>query len=233
MVKRAPKPTAKKTTKPTAKTATTRAPAAKAWSTVKARPAAVKKGPEKKGAAKKASARRPEPPPPSEFDAQIARIEKRAARAGVVLPDGASEQEIAAAEKALGRTLPAEVRAYYRRHNGAGDFLNFDVVEGRQLLSLKAIVSEWKVWRELLEKDTFASSESVVKPGPGVQKRWWIWEWVPVTYDGAGNHHVLDLAPARGGAYGQILSFWHDQESRTVVGKSFLGWLEKAEWGQR
>jgi cell wall assembly regulator SMI1 len=36
-------------------------------------------------------------------------------------------------------------------------------------------------------------------------------------WDGAGNHHVLDLAPARGGVRGQAVSFWHDDGSRTLV----------------
>ncbi|MFY0532767.1 SMI1/KNR4 family protein [Nannocystis pusilla] len=64
-----------------------------------------------------------------------------------------------------------------------------------------------------------------------MQQKWWIPEWVPVTYDGSGNHDVVDLAPAKGGRVGQILSFWHDEESRRVVGRDFLSWLAKQQWG--
>ena len=52
-----------------------------------------------------------------------------------------------------------------------------------------------------------------------------------MTYDGAGNHHILDLAPAARGVRGQILSFWHDDGDRRVVGKDLLRWLATAEWG--
>jgi cell wall assembly regulator SMI1/predicted DNA-binding WGR domain protein len=164
--------------------------------------------------------------PAGEFDGAIARIEKKAEKAGVELAAGASAEAISAAEKALGRTLPEEVVAFYRRHDGAGD----DAIEGRELLSLKRMVKEWTIWQKLLEKGDFGGNDHG-EPGPGVQKRWWIWEWVPVTYDGAGNHHVLDLAPGKGGTYGQILSFWHDEASRKVEGKGFLAWLEKVKWG--
>jgi cell wall assembly regulator SMI1 len=46
-----------------------------------------------------------------------------------------------------------------------------------------------------------------------------------VTYDGCGNHHVIDLAPAPGGIRGQLLSLWHDDDPRQVVAESFLAWL--------
>jgi cell wall assembly regulator SMI1 len=174
------------------------------------------------GAAKATKAR----PPPTPYDAAIARIVEKARKAGVTLRPGAGEAALDAAEKALGRTLPEEVRAFYRHHDGTDDY----VVEGRELLSLERMADEWDIWRDLLERGDFGANDHGT-PGPGVQKRWWIWEWVPVTYDGSGNHHVLDLAPAKGGAYGQILSFWHDDDPRAVVGKSFLAWLQKATWG--
>ena len=54
-----------------------------------------------------------------------------------------------------------------------------------------------------------------------------------MTHDGSGNHHVLDLAPGKSGKHGQILSFWHDEASRKVVGpKGFLEWLADATWGE-
>jgi cell wall assembly regulator SMI1 len=187
--------------------------------------AAKKKSTSAKGKGKTATSRKASPPK-TPYDAAIARVEEKARKAGVTLRPGASEAALAAAEKALGRTLPEEVRAFYRHHDGTDDY----VVEGRELLSLERIADEWDIWRDLLEKGTFAANDHGA-PGRGVQKRWWIWEWVPVTYDGSGNHHVLDLAPAKGGTYGQILSFWHDDEERKLVGKSFLAWLAKAKWG--
>lgn len=49
-------------------------------------------------------------------------VEARAAEVGVELREGASAREIARTEKALGLSLPPDVRAWYARHDGsAGD----------------------------------------------------------------------------------------------------------------
>ena len=65
-----------------------------------------------------------------------------------------------------------------------------------------------------------------------MQQKWWIAEWIPVTYDGSGNHHIIDCAPGKGGAHGQIVDFWHDAPERTVVGKNLLQWLAEVAWGE-
>jgi cell wall assembly regulator SMI1 len=49
--------------------------------------------------------------------------------------------------------------------------------------------------------------------------------WVPVTDNGAGNFLCLDLHPAEGGHYGQIIEYLHDTPIRTVVAGSFADWL--------
>jgi cell wall assembly regulator SMI1 len=157
----------------------------------------------------------------ADYDALFARIEEKARNAGVTLAAGATEEEIAAAEKALGQALPEDVKAFYRRHDGSMDY---SVVEGRELLSLQRMVQEWKIWKELFDDGTFEGFDGA-EPEAGVQDEWWIPAWIPVTHDGSGNHHMLDLAPGPGGKHGQILSFWHDEPRRTVVGET--GALER------
>ena len=103
-------------------------------------------------------------------------------------------------------------------------------MEDRELLSLERIMREWKTWKALLDKGTFGANDHG-EPAKGVQQKWWIPEWIPVTYDGSGNHHMLDLAPAKGGKLGQIVGFWHDAAERTVDGTDFLTWLADADWG--
>ena len=59
---------------------------------------------------------------PRTADEIFAEVEARAAEVGVELRDGASAREIARTEQALGLSLPADVRAWYGRHDGsAGD----------------------------------------------------------------------------------------------------------------
>nr|WP_276599278.1 SMI1/KNR4 family protein [Nannocystis sp. SCPEA4] len=156
----------------------------------------------------------------------IAQIEAGAREAGIELPKGASQAAIAELEETLSLTLPDEVKAWFLAHDGGGSQF---ALENRELLSLERIADEWKIWKDLLDKGVFGENAHS-EPGRGVQQKWWIPEWVPLTYDGAGNHDVLDLAPAKGGHYGQILSFWHDDPSRRVVGRSFLKWLAASEW---
>jgi cell wall assembly regulator SMI1/predicted DNA-binding WGR domain protein len=180
------------------------------------------------GAAVKKAAPPPEKKPlPSGNAALIATIEANAAKARTKLNTGASEKTIAATEKALGVKFPEEVKAFYRVHDGSE---GPGAVEDRELLSLSRIVQEWKIWKELLGKGTFGDNDHG-EPDAGVQEKWWIPEWIPLTHDGSGNHHLLDLAPAKGGKAGQILSFWHDDAPRTVEGKNFLSWLAAADWG--
>lgn len=44
--------------------------------------------------------------------------------------------------------------------------------------------------------------------------------------DAGGNHDLIDLAPARGGKVGQIISAHRDDGARTLEGADFLGWLQ-------
>ncbi|HEU4407520.1 MAG TPA: SMI1/KNR4 family protein [Polyangiaceae bacterium] len=192
-------------------------PAKGAWGTPAGRPA-TSRGLTSAGASRAAKG--------GDVAAYIALVERRAKASGVTLPKGATRAALARAEAALGVALPDEMRAFYQAHDGGGDEF---VVEGRELLSLRRIVNEWRVWKGLLDRGTFEANDHG-QPGPGVRGAWWLPEWVPITYDGAGNHHVVDLAPAAGGTRGQIVSFWHDEASRRVVGPSFLAWLSEAEW---
>lgn len=166
---------------------------------------------------------------PAPYAKAIAAIEADAAKAGVVLPKGASEAAILDAEMELGLELPSEVRAFYLAHDGGPK--EALVCSGRQLLSLAGIVEHWTSWKELFDEEQLDSDDEA-EPDEGVQQRWWIPQWVPVTSDDAGNHEVVDLAPDDGGEVGQIVAFWHDDSSRTLEGSDFLGWLAEQRWGE-
>jgi cell wall assembly regulator SMI1 len=134
---------------------------------------------------------------------------------------GASEQQIRAAEDALGVSFPEEVKAGYRIHDGcdASAFLY-----GWEWLSLERMVSEWKAWKDLLDSGAFDRFQS--EPQGPIRSDWWHPAWIPLTYDGAGNHYCLDLAPGRGGRVGQIIMMWHDDSIRSLEADGFASWLE-------
>ena len=104
----------------------------------------------------------------AEVDVLLAKIAGKAKDAGVTLSAGASERVIQEAEDTFGFSLPGEVKAFYRKYNGSEDE---PAVEGRELLSIERMVSEWKIWKGLLDKGDFGDNDHG-EPGQGVQKKW-------------------------------------------------------------
>jgi cell wall assembly regulator SMI1 len=155
--------------------------------------------------------------------------EKKLRAAGYTgeLPAGASEAALQKTEEALGVQFPEEFRAAYRLHDGGGDE---GIFAGWELLSLEGIVGQWKIWKELVDSGTFEGTKST--PDRGVKDDWWNPRWIPFTYDGAGNHHCLDLDPAPGGRVGQIIEMWHDADERPVAARSLAELFKKTEWGE-
>jgi len=168
-------------------------------------------------------------------------LEQNAPEVAVGLGDGATEEQIAVAERKLGVALPEEVHASYSIHDGQqtdrslGGVVGGVFVPGGDFLSLARIVDEWTVWKDLLDSSTFDGIQS--DPQPGIKPDWWNPRWIPITYDGSGNHHCVDLDPAPGGTVGQIITMWHDGGEREVMAASFGEWLatladeyERGEW---
>ncbi|APR84740.1 glucan synthase 1-related protein [Minicystis rosea] len=137
----------------------------------------------------------------------------------------ATPEQIAAAEAKLGVRFPDDVRALYRLHDGQGRD-GSGLLGGWTWLDLAHVVSEWQIWKDLLDKGTFGANDGG-DPGPGVRGNWWNPRWIPLTYSGSGDHHCIDLAPADGGAEGQIIRMWHDMEGRSLVAASLSTWLER------
>jgi len=144
------------------------------------------------------------------------------------LHSGAALPEIAAVERRLAVTLPDDLRASLRLHNGqsgqAGLIPSLVGAEAKFcLLSLDRIVGEWILWNELLESGDFRGLDA--GPDRGVRDAWWHPAWIPVSASAAGDHHCVDLAPAPGGSCGQVITVNHDNPRRQRVAVSFGGWL--------
>jgi cell wall assembly regulator SMI1 len=92
------------------------------------------------------------------------------------------------------------------------------------LLSTQRILDEWKVWKGLYDKESFKDWD--VEPQSGVANVWWQPAWIPLTYNGCGDHHCLDLGPANEGIDGQIITMWHDSEERVILAKNYTQWFE-------
>ena len=137
------------------------------------------------------------------------------------LRPGAAPAEIAVTEAHLGVTLPDDLRASYLIHDGQTDISS--LIEGVELLSLSNVCIQWTIWKDLLDDGTF--EDSVSAPVGPIRPEWWNARWIPLTRDGGGNSHCLDLDPAPGGGVGQIITMWHDEDTREILAPSFGAWL--------
>ncbi|MCU9953414.1 SMI1/KNR4 family protein [Burkholderia sp. BKH01] len=152
------------------------------------------------------------------------------------LPGGlngpASNDEIAALRAALGTALPDTFVDSLRIHNGQAD-PGDGFSENDALLSSHEIIAQWTIWKGLVDGGDFDGVMS--EPDPGIRDDWYNLKWIPFTHDGSGNHLCLDLDPAEGGAVGQVIRVWHDDDRRERIAKSFPEWLARtaAKWSSR
>ena len=145
------------------------------------------------------------------------------------LNPGATAQEIAEAESALGVTFPPDVRAIYERHNGQIDW-QWGLFRGWEFLSLKGVVAQWKIWEEVLKDPQVQAYETFNEPFhkfPGIKSLHIHLKWVPVTHNGGGNHHFIDLDPDENGILGQLILHSHEIGPEKIVAPSFLAWLKE------
>lgn len=139
------------------------------------------------------------------------------------LRPGASEEAIAATEATLGVRFPDDLRQSLAIHDGQDEEAP-GLINGCELLSLERIVDEWSIWTELLNEGEFDGLTS--ESDDPVRGDWWNKAWVPLTYDGMGNHHCLDLDPADGGKVGQVIVMMQDDAYRPVIAPNYADWLE-------
>ena len=137
---------------------------------------------------------------------------------------GATEEELAALEAAIGASLPEDYRTVLSIHNGQQPD-SVGLFWGNEFLSTSRIHSEWQVMKQLLGEGHFAGrSES--SPANAIKHDWWNPLWIPITSDGSGNLQCLDLSPGTAGTVGQVIDFDHETIHRSVLASNFRDALE-------
>ncbi|MCX7358455.1 MAG: SMI1/KNR4 family protein [Alphaproteobacteria bacterium] len=136
---------------------------------------------------------------------------------------GASPEQIAVAEQAMGCNLPADVRHLLSLHNGA----EAQVLPAWELFSTERMVDEWRIWEDLYQDQFKPDGYDCEPSSPAILgDEWWRLKWIPITGDGGGNHLCADLEPAAGGTVGQIITMWHDDPTRSLVASSLTEFIE-------
>lgn len=134
------------------------------------------------------------------------------------LNSGASDEEIAAAEQALGISMPEDWWELYRVHNGLNDEGNQgSLFHGMNFFDLDRVVSEFSQnVVDVQEGESDSPPEMVVAGDPGIQKGdLFNTAWVPLAHDWGASLIRVDMAPAEGGQSGQVIAT--DSECRVAM----------------
>lgn len=162
------------------------------------------------------------------FDRFYILINNNAPKLRDLLNPPAEEQDFLNLEKELDINLTQDFKNAYLVHNGQKEYEG-ELFDGEEWLSLNRILSEWEIWKKLLDNNVFEENgvPYTSLPQEGIKKDWWNKKWIPFTSDGAGNHICLDLEPTEDGKYGQIIRMWHDDATRELLANSFQEWFEE------
>jgi cell wall assembly regulator SMI1 len=142
------------------------------------------------------------------------------------LAAGAKEKDLVAAEKAIMRQLPEEVRQSFLIHNGQRGG-GRAVFYGLEFCSLKQTQGEWKMWAELAEDEALKlehRDSASATPTGTIQLRYANRDWVQLVNTGGSNYFGIDLGPGDKGLSGQVITFGRDEEHKVVLAWSW-GWF--------
>ncbi|MDE1207008.1 SMI1/KNR4 family protein [Tenacibaculum larymnensis] len=132
-------------------------------------------------------------------------------------------EEIKQLQQTIQTELPEDFIAFLSIHNGQNR--NADgFIDAEELLSSDRIMDEWKIWYDLYQSGDFDDSEA--EPDEEIKNFWWNPKWIPITYDGSGNHLCIDMDPTENGTKGQIIRMWHDDSVREFIAPSFKVFFE-------
>jgi cell wall assembly regulator SMI1 len=141
----------------------------------------------------------------------------------------ATDDQIATLQRNFGRTLPGDLVASLRIHNGmrARDRA-VALFDNQILLSTTGIAAAWQKRRDLFGgRRADGGGCPLTRTRKIRNDRRWNVAWVPITAD-EGDGFVVDLDPAGRGTVGQVFSFYHDGfRPREVVAASYGEWLQK------
>lgn len=173
----------------------------------------------------------------SAFLAWLAYLTTLGIDARATLNPPATEAQIAAAEARIGYRLPDDLRALYRIGNGQQDpdayvarhpgaIVAF--LFGNDFISLERALSEYQTWQEIYDEMGPQADTVTVRAGDPVHRYYWHPGWFPFASDWGGNSYAVDLSPAPGGTYGQVIVIGRDEDERRVIASSITAFLADA-----
>jgi cell wall assembly regulator SMI1 len=126
---------------------------------------------------------------------------------------GASDTMLDAFEARFSLDLPVAYRALMTWRNGQRPGGRRGLQFDRGFLPLERVVEA----KDVLDASIDAGFEDPL---------WWRRGWVPILENANGDHLCIDVKAEDGGTPGQLVSFWHDWDDRSVQYPSVERWLE-------
>jgi cell wall assembly regulator SMI1 len=134
----------------------------------------------------------------------------------------ADASQIAAAEEAIGRTLPDDYRRFLGLHDGQDDVA--PMIGTCSLFPAGELAERYADCGALFDEDEAPIDEELV--APGVRAVEYSPGWIPIGRSARGRDYLcIDLDPGEGGRVGQIIKMAVDFDARELVAPSFTDLL--------
>ena len=88
---------------------------------------------------------------------------------------------------------------------------------------------EYRAWRQVVAEQGTAMDDGItVRSGDPVHAAYWRPGWLCFARDGGGNAYAVDLSPAPGGTYGQVILHGPDEDERRVLAPGIAAFMADA-----
>ena len=138
----------------------------------------------------------------------------------------AKMEDVDAAQKAMGRTLPKELISSFLAHDGQDrDWFSFYAFFGMyRWHTIAGVVDAYLYNAEMLtqalaredDPEVLVQKEAALLPDQVVRADLWSPAWIPLAWDPTGAALFIDLAPGPAGHVGQIVSWEPVDRARSV-----------------
>lgn len=140
------------------------------------------------------------------------------------LQPAATGTQLEALIQRLGFDLPVEFMDSLEVHNGQAGRAGY-LFDCYAFLSIAHLLMRWNTWNNLLEDGDF--DDRVARSTAGIQPVWWDPAWIPFATNGGGDYLCIDLHPAIGGTFGQVIEVLHDAPDRCLLAQTFGDWFDR------
>jgi cell wall assembly regulator SMI1 len=154
----------------------------------------------------------------------------------VSLPEGAKESEIDQAESVIGMRFPLDLRESYKLHNGSNRIWLFPQgylmplekprhLSRRKQALYQSVLDSWKSMNQLLSRGILSEYHQSGSSEGSTSGASWSPNWLPITCNQSGDYVCIDLDTNGKNAAGQVIDWWHEKGSPTVLCPSFSTFL--------